>query len=307
MYWKNKVIGFLILTVGLTSCFEDDIAVDPVERIHSSMEIDAGEVKKDVNFISLDQGRVLQKVDPMIWDLTYEGGVLTMNGFKSMEAAQILGSWADIKDTNGLKFDYISTDYNGKIWELKANQMYVLNMGLDKEFETIGFMKFRFTADGSVVKLQFSDLEAETFKEVTLMEERFHYSINGDSTAILPFPSEYDFALGRYTDFVIFPDEQAFYKVYGAILGNARAKQYNKAFEEITSEYRDSILDASNSQKSIGWDWKSYTIQQGLYKVYEDNTYLIESNSGFVYKLRFIDFYNSKGVSGHPTFEYALL
>ena len=54
----------------------------------------------------------------------------------------------------------------------------------------------------------------------------------------------------------------------------------------------------------IGFDWKSYDIQSGLYKVNPNKSYLIKTNSGYYYKLHFLDFYNKNGIKGTPTFEF---
>jgi hypothetical protein len=58
----------------------------------------------------------------------------------------------------------------------------------------------------------------------------------------------------------------------------------------------------SNNQNIIGFDWKSYVFNEG-YIVNPDITYIIKDSKNNYFKLRFIDFYNSNGEKGYPTFE----
>jgi hypothetical protein len=67
------------------------------------------------------------------------------------------------------------------------------------------------------------------------------------------------------------------------------------------------VIRLSDRKDVIGWDWKSFDLQKGAYDIIGERTYLISSNAGFKYKLRFVDFYNAARQSGHPTFEWELL
>jgi hypothetical protein len=49
------------------------------------------------------------------------------------------------------------------------------------------------------------------------------FSIATASFTPLPLEEEYDIAFGKYKDFVVFPDEQADYIVYGVVQGNVKS------------------------------------------------------------------------------------
>ena len=54
-------------------------------------------------------------------------------------------------------------------------------------------------------------------------------------------------------------------------------------------------------------DWKEYDFDNEHYTVLPDKIYVLKTSIGYYYKLRFIDFYNSTGEKGYPTFEFLRL
>jgi len=60
----------------------------------------------------------------------------------------------------------------------------------------------------------------------------------------------------------------------------------------------------------IGYNWKRYNFDTGSYTVNSDLVYIIRDTKGYLYKLRFIGFYESvsnKLRKGYPSFEYQKL
>ena len=54
----------------------------------------------------------------------------------------------------------------------------------------------------------------------------------------------------------------------------------------------------------IGYNWKGFSLSQNTYTIVSNLNYIIQDQKGFYYKMRFVDFYNEKGVKGTPKFEY---
>ena len=122
----------------------------------------------------------------------------------------------------------------------------------------------------------------------------------------LPNEKEYDLALGKYTDYVTVDDISQDYTIYGAILGNASAYLRNSEFENTNfDDFDESLL--SNRQDIIGWNWKRFNLDKNAYEIRPNMTYMISTNSNYSCKLRFVDYLNDQGISGHPTFEYEIL
>jgi hypothetical protein len=82
------------------------------------------------------------------------------------------------------------------------------------------------------------------------------------------------------------------------------AEMFSKPFEEVTfddiatSDFRADI-------DVIGYDWK--TFNGSGFETHPEQVYLVKTTEGLYYKLRFVDFYNSQGDKGTPTFEVQAL
>jgi hypothetical protein len=61
----------------------------------------------------------------------------------------------------------------------------------------------------------------------------------------------------------------------------------------------------SNRRDIIGFGWKHYDLNNNQYITNTKKTYFIKRLlTGNIYKLHFIDFYNSSGIKGTATFEF---
>ena len=63
----------------------------------------------------------------------------------------------------------------------------------------------------------------------------------------------------------------------------------------------------SSLQDKIGYDWKSFDLDNQIYTIDSKKNYIIKDQKGFYYKMHFIDFYNNNGEKGFPLFEFQLL
>ena len=138
------------------------------------------------------------------------------------------------------------------------------------------------------------------------LEDQFYYHLRNETKVNLPNDKEYDLALGKYTDYITVDDVSQDYTIYGAILGNASAYLLNDEFENTdANDFEVSML--SSRQDIIGWNWKRFNLDKNAYEILPNMTYIISTNSNYPCKLRFVDYLNDQGISGHPTFEYEIL
>jgi hypothetical protein len=225
-----------------------------------------------------------------------------------MQVAKFDQSWDKLEDTVGLDFRNLTYDSYESMsqWELAEDQIYVVDYGLDNEFNPIGLTSVRFERTATGIKIWQNAIgsDYETFEEVN--EASFYYNIREKSTLDLPKETEYDIAFGKYTDLVTIDNITQDYVIYGAIQGKALAYYENEPFDSVKTEQFNAIR-LMNNKDVLGWDWKNYNRPKDAYEIVDNRTYLIMSNVGFKYKLRFVNFYNTAGQSGHPTFEWELL
>ena len=306
MSYLQKINYLSILL--LAACFPKEDAVELTPRINKSVMLDAGEYKNTVAFYSLDKAEVVAEASAMDWDFYIDEELIRLNYFRSMQVAKFDQSWDKLEDTVGLDFRNLTYDSYESMsqWELAEDQIYVVDYGLDNEFNPIGLTSVRFERTTTGVKIWQNAIgsDYETFEEVN--EASFYYNIREKSTLDLPKETEYDIAFGKYTDLVTIDNITQDYVIYGAIQGKALAYYENEPFDSVKTEQFNAIR-LMNNKDVLGWDWKNYNRPKDAYEIVDNRTYLIMSNVGFKYKLRFVNFYNTAGQSGHPTFEWELL
>ena len=300
----NSLLGLLLLA----ACFPKEEAIPAVERVNLSQFVDAGEYKNTVTFYSLETSEIVAEADPMQWDLYIDNEVIRLNYFRSMRVAKVDKAWHEIEDTVGLDFVFLTDEtFEGLTqWELDTNQIYVVEYGFDNDYNPMGLQVIRVERTEDAVRVWNTDIgvDYEVFTELNAQET--YYNIREKKEVELPIEAEYDVAFGKYTEFITIDDESQDYNIYGAILGNALAYQVIEPFDSVGSEIFETARLLSN-KNVIGWDWKTFRLDKNAYEIEENQTYLISSGAGFKYKLRFVNFYNFSGDSGHPTFEYSLL
>jgi len=165
-------------------------------------------------------------------------------------------------------------------------------------------LKVQRMSDRIVLKYKDLDGEDEWMNEIT--EDQFYYHLRNETKVNLHNDKEYDLALGKYTDYITVDDVSQDYTIYGAILGNASAYLLNDEFENTdANDFEVSML--SSRQDIIGWNWKRFNLDKNAYEILPNMTYIISTNSNYPCKLRFVDYLNDQGISGHPTFEYEIL
>ena len=306
MNYSNKILLFFVITI--VSCFPKEEKVEPSPRIYQSVSVDAGPTKNDVLFYSLDAGRIVAKASPIEWDLYIDNEVIRINYFRSMSVAKTNKNWEEINDTSGLSFSFLTDQISDTLsqWELSDNQIYVLNMGLDNEYEPLGFMVFQASRTSDGVILKYRDLDGTNEWTNQISEDHFYYHLKNEQPLNLPNDKEYDIALGKYTDYITVDNISQDYTIYGAIVGNASAYLLDDDFETIeANDFDENQL--SNRKDIIGWDWKRFNLEKNAYEILPKMTYMISTNSDYLCKLRFVDYLNDQGISGHPTFEYEIL
>jgi hypothetical protein len=302
---KISILAMLILA----GCFPKDEAVQPRPRLNKSVTLDAGIHKNTVAFYSLDGANIVAEASPMDWDFYVDENVVRLNYFRSMRVAKFNLTWDKLEDTVGLDFRYLTYDYESgnSQWELEEGQIYVVEYGQDNEFKSMGLTSVRLertAAGGMKIWHNAIGSDFEVFEEIS--ESSFYYNLREKKSLNLPTETEYDLAFGKYTDLVTIDNITQEYLIYGSIQGRTLAYTVNEPFDSIKTD-KFNVIRLMEKKDVLGWDWKNFNRPKNAYEIIDNRTYLIMSNAGFKYKLRFVNFYNTVGQSGHPTFEWELL
>ena len=304
MRYFTKIVFYSSLF--FTACFPKEDTITPKPRVFQTVKIDAGKTKNKVVFYSLDEAKIVAEASPMDWDLYLDESVIRINYFRSLRVAVTLLDWNQISDTSGLRFSYLTNQEDTLTqWELEENKKYILDLGLDLEYQPMGFVAVQVRRIGDSFEIIQKFLNDTAEKKLTV-SEACYYNLRTNQSLDFPMEYEYDVAFGKYTDYVTVDDISQDYLIYGAILGQAKAYALNTAFEPLTRDDFDT-KELKSSKDVIGWDWKKFNLTKNAYEIIPNNTYMIATNAQFLCKLRFVNFLNDQGVSGHPTFEFKVL
>lgn len=189
------------------------------------------------------------------------------------------------------------------------DKVFVLDLGIDAEGTSLGIRRIKFLNSTSTqFTFEVAGMDGTNVQQFTVQKDPsrayVHFSIlNGQQVTIAPQQGSYDLVFTQYT-----------YQFYGPYLAYLVAGTVNgfsgcRVSEFFTSDFTQvSLADTitnpfSNKEDVIGYDWKEYNFDTGLYTVFPDHVFIIQDTEGFFFKLHFTDWYNAAGQRGNPRFE----
>jgi hypothetical protein len=157
----------------------------------------------------------------------------------------------------------------------------------------------------------YSDLRSTEIRSIVIPKD-FNYNFayftfEGEGRVVYPEPAKnsWDIVFTRYRH--IYYDLQNFpYIVTGALSNPIRTRvavDSIAGYDEITIE--DAMTaNFKTDRDAIGFLWKSYDVKTAVYTTKKNMVYTINNRNGQFWKLHFLDFYNSAGIKGSPTFKF---
>lgn len=168
-------------------------------------------------------------------------------------------------------------------------------------------------------QFEFSEKDASFITEYTanipsaLPHNYYYAKINGRQIDTLNQKIEatkemgWDFYFTRYSRY--FDDIGINYIVTGVLLN----PQTTRAYLDSVSKFEDISMDDVDHSRLvktmdvIGYNWKSIDNSYSDYTVKSNYNYIISTQEGNFYKLRFVGFYNQNHEKGNPSFEFQKL
>lgn len=332
---QKPYLVFLLALIIFSSCFKEDEMIEPHEpgNINTST-IELGQYYIYQVYFDLGTNKNVSVNLKDDWDLgfdaTTDGRRIILNTSKFMMAANTgLTDFQAVTDTSGLKwkFDKANGDSASTAigcWfdisltdTIYSKNVYVLDLGLNEMGIAQGFKKviFEELKNGNY-KFKFAKLDGSEQYSFTISKDpiinfvSFSFKNGGAKVEIEPEKNSWDFLFTQYTDLLFTDDNEPYpYIVTGTLInpnGVEVAFDSIKKFQDITINDITNFV-FSSEQNKIGYEWKYYDFNNGVYTVLSNFNYIIKDVDGFYYKLRFIGFYNNLGEKGYPTFEYQKL
>lgn len=330
-------LNFFIAAIGLllASCEKKDIPVTLPEKGKAFTDrVDMGEDYSDQVFYDFDKGQISLISPVNSWDLAFEaspaGFHIFMNGGKDMWVYNTHETDINAVTTppqiksNGWAYDepcgLPDSTGVGDWTKVNPKEVYIVKLNtayFQDTFKKIVIVDY----SASSYKMMYSDLRSNDVQTITIpKDDKYNYSYfcfddGGKITYPEPAKDSWDIVFTRYRH--IYHELKNFpYIVTGVLLNpykTTAAPDSISGFDAISTEKITSYT-FSNFRNTIGYDWKSFPISAaqagatgGKYTVNKNKVYVLKTQRGQFWKLHFLDFYNSNGVKGSPTFEYERL
>ena len=322
----------LLMMFFLQSCFEEESPIPPHEQGDlSEGQAALGPSYQNQVYFDLFAGKVAASNTVSDWDLSFSGEAggwtIRLNSSRFMLAGNSMDTlFSTVLNPEQLDMRFDTSDGNpdstaiGTWYESFEDSIrsfryvYLIDLGSDELGESIGFKKVRFDVDGNDILLRAADPDnsMDSTIRITLdpLMDRTYFSFDAGIREIAPLPDTWSLLFSRYTTMLVTDEGDDYpYLVVGALL-NPNSVQ---AAVDTTHDFLDiriehiSELEFTTQADIIGYEWKYYDFDAGIYTIVPGLSYVIRDRDGFYYKLRFVDFYSDEGIKGYPTFEYVRL
>lgn len=318
----EKSITLLLLLVCFSSCIREELPVPAFDRGDAKQfQVQMGNDYQHQIWFRLSDGEIVSQNEKLAWDLAFDCREdslwIYLNSSLVMQAARTGKKNLDeVSSQSGLTFrpDHSSgiLDSNaiGQWWE--HGEVIVIDRGYNVLGQRLGFIKMRvISADRERYEIEYSMLNGQQYKKVEIVRNpslnRVMFDLDeAQPVDIEPENSDWDLLFTTYTH--QFYDPFLAYLVTGVIVHPETlvAIEKEKSFDEITSTDAEKY-PFSNAADAIGYEWKEYDFDTGLFKIFPEIIYILRDKRGFYYKLFFTDFYDAGGRKGNPTFIYQKL
>ncbi len=320
------LLSAVFVATMLTSCMPIDDAIAPFDRGGTEeSRVDMGSNYKTALYYDLVTRTVVMQRPISSWHLSISGdntdSLIYINTALIMSATNLGAvAWASvttpITTTQQLRYDAPSGDPDstafGRWWNTEGTSkgnVYLVSLGIDENAVDLGWRKVMpLRVDPSGISLRIAMLDGTNDTTITVPRDPLygHVGVSCTASPIVvyyePLRRTWDLLFTRYTYFFYAPDFLAY-----AVTGVLQSKDTRVSLVDSVA-FKDVVaadtarFQVSIKQDVIGYDWKSYNITKGVYTTDTSNVYLVRDRSGFLNKMRFLDFYSEGGSKGSPLF-----
>ena len=320
--------AFLIVLIGalvLLGCEKKETPVSPATS--QALTAGMGDAYETMLYFNILTGEFVKQLPHIGYDLQFTNGpqdrtvfLNTSNfmfvrnfgnvAFKSVTDTTLAQDWRYDYPTGNINRTAIGNWYNAN--GTSKNEVLVLDRGYNEKGIKIGFAKIQvLSADEEKYTIRVAALDNSYDTTATIVKDSdknlTQFYINTLSTEdIEPNKNDWHFQFSQYTDYDITTEGDTIpYLVRGVLINTyntAAARLDGIDFETISKEDAQALTYNTN-RNAIGFNWKSFSLQTGVYEVLPDIVYVIKEISGNYYKLRFVDYYNDAGEKGYAKFE----
>jgi hypothetical protein len=325
------------ITVLVSSCFkEDELIIPHVPGNYITDTVAMTDSYQYQEYYNLSDSSVSGSNLRSIWDLGFDcspdGWRVILNTSCFMKSAYLNGQvFGTPSDTTGAVWLFNPSNGSadsvaiGKWYTaagndtLGTNRVLLIDRGVDAKGISRGFRQLVIDSlSNGIYYFRIASYDGTNQQAFSISKNRdVNYALFSisDPSAVISEPSKlsWDLLFTQYTTLLYTDAGDPYpYLVTGVLLNPTLvlvAVDSITPFESITFETAQS-MNFSKTADGVGYLWKVYNFDDGTYKVNPKIIYVIRDTKGFLYKLRFKDFYkllNKRLRKGYPSFEYQKL
>ncbi len=312
-----QLLALMITIVTFSSCLKDDTPVQrPEPSEAATVSVDMGADYKYQIWFDLSTESMVKSSLKTDWDIAFDSDAnenhLYLNSAKMMQAARAPRPFETTTSITGLNFRPDLSEGNPDSlafadWQL--GDVYVIDLGTTETGTVLGHMKIELLSlQDATLHFRYAAMDGSDEHTATVTKNELYnnvaYSFSTHKSLIVEPPKDqWDIAFTQYTK--MFYEPFTPYLVTGVLINPHNvevAVDTTNSFINISSE-EVANYTFTKQLDAIGYDWKYFSLEENLYTVLPELTYLIKDTEGIYYKLHFIDFYNQQGLKGSPKFE----
>ncbi|TNE30476.1 MAG: hypothetical protein EP346_03565 [Bacteroidetes bacterium] len=301
----------------LSACQPDEVSIPA--HTSGSEESHSVEIGPDYShqlYYSLEDKTVIRQNVKTEWDLGFESAE---EGYHIVLNSALYNAVAHVNKefSSPLQLDSLDWKYDSSKGDLDSTAFgdyrqltgfFALDLGRNVDGSSRGYIRLQILSHSeSEYSIRVADLaltSEDTFTIAKAANTTYTcFSIDRQSVVdIEPHRADWDLWFTPYT--YVFHNPPLPYSVTGVLINPHQVEVAISSYSWENTTYESSTALSFSSQRDvIGYEWKEYNFDSGLYEIDNSIIYVIRSVSGKIYKLRFTDFYNNVGERGYPTFD----
>lgn len=321
--------------VLLTSCEKDETPLslnDPGDL--TVMEASMGNTYNQIVFVDLFENKTYSAAYnsyDIAFDASAGGKSVYLNQGKFMFAARSGYAIMSLADSSGLNWltDHehlyddslaMSSYYQNGVY---SGEVFIIDRGAYEHSGAERYRKFRIdTVDQTHYQITYSYLDNSGLQSLVIPKNNdyalmyFSFNAGGQLVNVAPPSRQWQLMFCKYIhEYTSEPIGSPFryYIVTGTVMNKWNDVQAGMQAKDSLPGYipfgNIELVQAQNvplyqQAAYIGFEWKIFSFTTNLYSIIPDRYYIIKDDRGYLFKLRFIDFYDSSGNKGSAIFEY---
>lgn len=301
-----------LTSLFFASCLPSDEAISPYPRGEGRQVIlSMGATYASVLYYSLLDDSVVARVPIDAWHCAVSTGerpFIRMNSalVGSVQPTTAAPGTAVATPSTGWAYDApdgTATAF-GEWWQ-QPDRRWIVHLGVNADGRDLGhrLVQLEQQPDSLIVHIWRLNGSNHTRCAVSTKGSAAWIGINLiTATAVESEPprSTWDLAAQRYAHLFVDGADTTPYAVTGILLADGVAARRISVTDSLDRRAADTMT-LDSRRDIIGYDWKSYSIETGVFTTHQDRRWIVRTAAGLLFAVQPVDFYDANGTKGTIT------